>query len=524
MSVPVPSPNRLSSSGPLSIFIPTTPAGIPWLHHTHGGEHDFASNASLIPPQGPYVVLATPERITTPYSSSDDKADSSGGRREEENDIKAMAVNDPQSLRVPGAIRGRNSALQSQRVFHQDQPYPRIPSPTPSLQPHETPLELPQPTSPIRRKARFRRHNWLASVVACFQQSRLLVHPTAYLALYFSLNLGLTLYNKSLLISFPFPYTLSALHALCGSIGSLILVRAGSTPVPKLNFHETLILLAFSSLYTINIIVSNLSLGLVTVPFHQVVRAATPLFTILFSALILGIRSSPKKLVALLPVVAGVGFATYGDYYFTPWGFILTLFGTVLASLKTIYTNFLQVRTSSVRLSKEAPSGVEKHPVTPISPLRYTTLPPLTPLHLLYLLSPLAFLQSTFLAQYSGELGRVQEYMFRQPQINIFARTMPPSSSGMPSFQLVLLLINGFMAFGLNVVSFSANRKIGALSMTVAANVKQVLTILCAVAMFNLTITPMNAIGIILTLVGGAVYASVELKEKREKAAALHPK
>jgi hypothetical protein len=48
-----------------------------------------------------------------------------------------------------------------------------------------------------------------------------------------------------------------------------------------------------------------------------------------------------------------------------------------------------------------------------------------------------------------------------------------------------------------------------------AANVKQVLTILCAVALFNLTITPTNALGIVLTLIGGAIYTAVELRESR---------
>lgn len=39
---------------------------------------------------------------------------------------------------------------------------------------------------------------------------------------------------------------------------------------------------------------------------------------------------------------------------------------------------------------------------------------------------------------------------------------------------------------------------------------------LCAVVVFNLTITPANGLGIILTLVGGAWYAYVEYEEKRE--------
>lgn len=55
------------------------------------------------------------------------------------------------------------------------------------------------------------------------------------------------------------------------------------------------------------------------------------------------------------------------------------------------------------------------------------------------------------------------------------------------------------------------------MSSLVTANVKQVLTILCAVVIFDLTITPANGVGIVLTLIGGAVYAAVELKEKEEK-------
>ena len=46
------------------------------------------------------------------------------------------------------------------------------------------------------------------------------------------------------------------------------------------------------------------------------------------------------------------------------------------------------------------------------------------------------------------------------------------------------------------------------------ANVKQALTILCAVGMFHLTITPANALGIIITLAGGAWYAWVEYMAK----------
>lgn len=92
-----------------------------------------------------------------------------------------------------------------------------------------------------------------------------------WLILYFGFNLGLTLYNKGVLIHFPFPYTLTALHALCGTFGGLILLKNGTFVPAKLTVADNLALVAFSVLYTINIAVSNVSLHLVTVPVSDVI-------------------------------------------------------------------------------------------------------------------------------------------------------------------------------------------------------------------------------------------------------------
>ena len=78
----------------------------------------------------------------------------------------------------------------------------------------------------------------------------------------------------------------------------------------SLGLRESLILVAFSSLYTINIAVSNLSLNLVTVPLHQVVRSTTPLFTILISILMFGKSYLFQTYMSLVPVVIGVCLAT----------------------------------------------------------------------------------------------------------------------------------------------------------------------------------------------------------------------
>ncbi|KAL6306973.1 triose-phosphate transporter family-domain-containing protein [Sparassis latifolia] len=278
-------------------------------------------------------------------------------------------------------------------------------------------------------------------------------YQASWLALYFAFNLGLTLYNKLVL-------------------GHLALA-------------------VFSVLFAVNIAVSNISLELVTVPFHQVVRAATPIFTTGLSILLFGTQFSRMKILTLVPVMAGVALATYGDYYFTLWGFCLTLLGTFLAALKTIYTNVVQ----STPMKPSPPS-------VPVPFLQFL-LPPRLRLHSLDLLTrmaPLACAECVFAAYLTGELSGARQCIARD------------GAKG-----LSILLGNACIAFGLNVVSLSANKRVGALNMTVAANIKQVLTILCAVLIFNLTITATNATGILITLAGGAWYAWVEYEEKAQR-------
>lgn len=186
--------------------------------------------------------------------------------------------------------------------------------------------------------------------------------------------------------------------------------------------------------------------------------------------------------------------------------------------------------------------------------LRRSLIPPslgLNSLDLLTRMSPLAFIQCVIYAQLSGELDRLRhfghahdygdmDFSSAGSAANATMSAMSSGASGTISggltwSRIIILLVNATVAFGLNVVSFTANGKVGALSMTVAgkfnplpphdkinlifdsiANVKQVLTILFAVSMFNLTITPTNAIGIVLTLFGGAWYASVEYLERKQ--------
>lgn len=80
------------------------------------------------------------------------------------------------------------------------------------------------------------------------------------LALYFALNLGVTLSNKAVLQSAQYPWLLTAVHATTTSFGCFILKRLGVFHCTKLSSRENLKLVAFSCLFTANIATSNVSL------------------------------------------------------------------------------------------------------------------------------------------------------------------------------------------------------------------------------------------------------------------------
>lgn len=98
----------------------------------------------------------------------------------------------------------------------------------------------------------------------------------SWLSLYFAFNLFLTLSNKSVLTGFPFPYTLTAVHALCSTIGGIFLRSRGFYVSKRLDLRGELVLVAFSFLYSVNIAVSNVSLHLVTVPVSSKLSVWSP--------------------------------------------------------------------------------------------------------------------------------------------------------------------------------------------------------------------------------------------------------
>lgn len=127
----------------------------------------------------------------------------------------------------------------------------------------------------------------------------------------------------------------------------------------------------------------------------------------------------------------------------------------------------------------------------------------LPPVEFLMRMSPLAALQALACATASGEVAGFRA-LVRSGEIHL----APASAS---------LAGNGFLALLLNISSFNTNKLAGALTMTVCGNLKQCLTVMLGIFLFNVSVDFLNGAGMAVTMMGAAIYSKAELDNKNKK-------
>ncbi|EXJ67356.1 uncharacterized protein A1O5_09369 [Cladophialophora psammophila CBS 110553] len=347
------------------------------------------------------------------------------------------------------------------------------------------------------------------------------------ISLYFILNLLVTVTNKQILSQASCPWLLTASHALTTFITTAAILRLQK---PKLTWTTTAtstslshslirerrhddgddvteqrhrngdeiraslvvhlrVLLPFSLLYTLNIALSNLALGLVTLTMHQTIRAAAPVITVLISIVGLGRswREYPSGAYGAIGLtIWGVIIATHATSSAkasdgnaldstttttTTFGFGITLLSAVLAVVKTILTHELQQPPRSSRWGLGLPST-----------------------RLVQYLALYAVIQAVLLASWTGEIKR----LFTSDS-ELAPPTLVRNLSGRsPQIRLPwpwLWLFNALAASMLNLASFQANKRCGSLSMAIAANMKQVVILLFLFISFRRDIAMLEVLG-----------------------------
>lgn len=297
-----------------------------------------------------------------------------------------------------------------------------------------------------------------------------------WLTIWFFLNVGLTLLNKSLLdvSGFKFPVMLSFIHQSISTILSFfesVLLKKQNHKENLADRYEIVVtkkILILSLIFTTNIVFGNMSLKYCSVAFVQICRAIIPLITMVFSIMFLGAKYTMNHFLSCIVICVGVALSCFGELNLTLKGFIITVVGCFLSSMKSI----------SVKKTLTGDYTVESS-------------------DLLARMSPISAIEMFFLSLSYGEHQKIvtsQKYVVATSCI-------------------VGAIISGIIAYFLNLANFKATHYTSPLTVTIIGCVKQIVTIVISVILFEKSITLLNTIGIIVTTAGSLWYSLLGLKK-----------
>lgn len=250
--------------------------------------------------------------------------------------------------------------------------------------------------------------------------------------------------------------------------GSDKLIEIQSRPDYERKVMNRILILSF--LFSLNIIFGNSSLKYCSVAFVQIVRAIIPMITMILSKIFLNSKFMLVHYLSCAVVCVGVAFSCFGEINLTAFGLFITVFGCFLSSAKSI----------SIKLSLTG--QYELHSFD-----------------LLLRMSPIAAIEMFVLAVVTGEETR----MIESPKYQV-------SWIGIAG-----VCLSGVIAFLLNLTNFLATFHTSPLTVTIVGCVKQVVTIVLSVLIFDKKLTLLNSIGIAITTLGSLWYSLLKFHKKQ---------
>ncbi|CAM9730366.1 unnamed protein product [Discosporangium mesarthrocarpum] len=137
-----------------------------------------------------------------------------------------------------------------------------------------------------------------------------------YLTVWYVLTIGYNIQNKATLNIIRIPWILSTVQLAIGAVYVNLIWALGLRKAPRLNKENMMSVAPLAFLHTSSHIAAVVGLSAGAVGFVQIVKAAEPFFTSIFSALFLGQIFPAPVYAALIPVVGGVAVASVKELTF----------------------------------------------------------------------------------------------------------------------------------------------------------------------------------------------------------------
>ncbi|KAI8582081.1 hypothetical protein K450DRAFT_228911 [Umbelopsis ramanniana AG] len=301
-------------------------------------------------------------------------------------------------------------------------------------------------------------------------------------AFYFIISLAVVFLNKFILSSseYKFPYPLFVTwFQLLVALGLLVAwaklgqYKKAFSIIPPYEFDLSIAkrVAPLTVVYVLMLAFNNLCLQYVEVTFYQVARSLSIHFSILFTYLILGKKTSTAAIGACGIVFLGFVVGSYGEINFSWEGLIYGVGSSAFVALYGIYVqkSLAIVDNNQWRL------------------LHYNTT-----LAILILL-PVVML--------SGEVSEILDNVQFLGDIGFW----------------VLMTFTAATGFGINIAMFLQVKYTSALTNTISGTAKACVQTLLAAMIFRNPISFMNGVGIFLALFGSGYYGYVRYMERMTK-------
>ena len=190
--------------------------------------------------------------------------------------------------------------------------------------------------------------------------------------------------------------------------------------------------------------------------------------------------------MSLVPVVAGIAIATWGEPSFNFIGFVACLVGVCCRALKSVLQGWLLTPVGDKEAEKISNSNENK----------------LDSMILLYYMAPVAVVT----------LG-VCTFIMEPEAISAFYEATELN----PNF-IVILLSNCFIAYLVNLTNFLVTAHVGALTLQVLGNAKGVVCTVVSILLFRNPITFRSVAGYTITMIGVWLYSSSKRRSARLQA------
>ena len=280
------------------------------------------------------------------------------------------------------------------------------------------------------------------------------------------------LFNKYIIVAFPFPIFLTCWHMLFATILTRMLAYFIPSLFPGVSQEKVTMAVIKSKFspvacaFSISLIFGNLAYIYLSVSFIQMIKAFTPV-SVLAASVILGLDSNVTRTESFIVVIIciGVAITTLGELNFQLFGFMIQLLGIICESSRLVLTTkFLK------DLELDA-------------------------LSTLYYMAPLCFV-----------LLLLMFFIFEYDKL--------PFDELFTSRFSSILLANAIVAFSLNIALLLVLKYTSALTLTFAGVLKDILLIFMSMFIFGQPVTQLQYFGYFIALSGINIHKEYKKNPK----------